>query len=335
MKTRNNGFILFTVLMIIVLLTALLVRFNYASRGNLRSVNNFTRQIQALNCARAGLNIAMATVSKNSDPASNQSLNSMIGQKQIYDVNPGKCTVEIFPENGKLNINALKDKNGRINRRQVDQFLRLIDLLNSNNHGDKRISYSLAPAIIDWTDPDNEITQLDFVGRDNRGAESNYYQNLSQKQNCPNRPLETIDELLQVKGITAELLYRNITPDNINNSLTNLLTVYGDDKIDINSAPPTVIQSVSELITSETAKSIIQYRQRNPFSSLSELNNISSLPTDIINALIRSSTTQPARQYYKIVARGDVNEVSKTITAIVKRNSTEEKCEMISYKESR
>ena len=56
----------------------------------------------------------------------------------------------------------------------------------------------LADAILDWIDPDDDPRKL--------GAEIEYYSTVG--YSCKNGPLDTIEELLQVRGMTPELLFR-------------------------------------------------------------------------------------------------------------------------------
>jgi type II secretory pathway component PulK len=57
----------------------------------------------------------------------------------------------------------------------------------------------LAASIIDWRDEDSDVTT--------GGAESESYLLQSQPYQCKNAPLETVDEVLLVKGASEELLY--------------------------------------------------------------------------------------------------------------------------------
>src|SRR5262249_14263324 len=56
-----------------------------------------------------------------------------------------------------------------------------------------------ADAILDWLDTDE-------TPREN-GAESDYYSGLSPPYACKNGPIDTIEELLKVKGVTPQLLF--------------------------------------------------------------------------------------------------------------------------------
>ena len=56
----------------------------------------------------------------------------------------------------------------------------------------------IADAILDWIDPDDEPRQF--------GAEADYYASLASPYAPKNGPLETVEELLLVRGVTPELL---------------------------------------------------------------------------------------------------------------------------------
>ena len=125
----------------------------------------------------------------------------------------------------------------------------------------------LAASIIDWRDTDSEVTT--------GGAEDEYYLLQSNAYHCKNAPLETVDEILLIKGASEEMLYGEDTnlngilddcendgdesdpPDNRNGRLDagfyDYVTVYsveanvdgeGNTRININSA-----SSVSDLQT--------------------------------------------------------------------------------------
>lgn len=57
----------------------------------------------------------------------------------------------------------------------------------------------IADAILDWLDKDEDVR--DF------GAESSYYQGLSPAYSCKNGPMDSLDELLLIRGVTPQLLF--------------------------------------------------------------------------------------------------------------------------------
>ncbi|MHC4641137.1 MAG: type II secretion system minor pseudopilin GspK [Planctomycetota bacterium] len=322
-KTKQEGFIVIVVLCMIICLAVLLVGFNYQSRTNLHAVGDFQKSAQALNCAKAGLNIAIAAIkNKNEDNTNKTSLN-LISRENTFDIGNGSCSIIITEENAKLNVNLLKDKSGKPDSTRIEQVLRLIDLLNKEEGGYSHIGYGLVPAIIDWTDSDDNVTHLPFIKFENTGEESGYYSNLETPYRCRNGSLETTEELLLVKGITQDVFER----------IRDYITVYGDGKININCASKRVIESLSEKMDAALAQIIIDRRKSNPFESIAELRDIPGMTDGIYNTIKKTVTVSPADQYCHVTSRGDIGNNSCTVVAILRKNMKTKNIEVILYKE--
>jgi type II secretory pathway component PulK len=104
----------------------------------------------------------------------------------------------VTDESGKINLNVLLriDPSGKVAH---DALMKLPNM-----------TEDVADAIVDWIDPDDEPRA--------NGAESSYYQGLSPSYRCKNGPLDSLEELLLVRGVTPELLFgsdrnRNGAPD--------------------------------------------------------------------------------------------------------------------------
>lgn len=337
-RSQRQGFVLITVLVIVVLLTALLLQFNSTSRANVYAVNSFSDRLQALNCARAGLNVALAAVKADPDLKTNASLRNLLTDELTLDLAPGSCRLTLVAENGKLNINLLKDRKNHLDRAKIDQFLRLIDLLNAHRKSVpqlKPISYALAPALIDWTDADDQITRLPFVTSNNIGAESGYYLRTPQRLTCKNLPFDITEELLSVQGMTPEIFYGPPTDKSPNTArgMRDYLTVYGDGLIDLNAASPLIIQSLSEHITAPLAQMIVARRKFEPFTEVSQLRDFPGITPAIYSKLSPLLTTNPTDTWYRVTASGVANQATTTITAVISRSSDSNKVEIIHYRE--
>lgn len=152
----------------------------------------------------------------------------------------------------------------------------------------------LAASIIDWRDEDSDVTT--------GGAESEYYLLQSEGYQCKNLPLETVDEILLIKGASEELLYGEDTnlngylddhendgdesepPDNHNGRLDagfyDYVTVYsveanvdaaGGTRININdaSARSTLQTAIQEAVKEDRALEIMTRVSTNPnYSSI-------------------------------------------------------------------
>jgi hypothetical protein len=95
----------------------------------------------------------------------------------------------VSDEAGKLNLNALMiaDRSGKIAH---DALMAL-----------PYMTEEVANAILDWIDADDKART--------NGAEDEYYQTLQPAYHCKNAPLDSLEELLLVRGVTPELLFGN------------------------------------------------------------------------------------------------------------------------------
>ena len=323
-KTRQNGFVVVVVLSMVSVLAVLLLGFNYMSRKSLIAVEDFQKSQQAINCARAGLNIAIAAIRSSEDVCTDKKLAELLSEKTFFSVGDGSCSVTIIDESSKLNVNLLKDKDGKMNLARVSQLLRIIDVLNRPAFIEKdlpRIGYGIVPAIIDWIDTDDEVTYLSFIQQENLGAESDSY--LDRNYPCKNNLLETTDELLPVKGVTPEVFER----------IYNYVTVKGDGKININSASKAVIESLSEKMDAAVAQVIVERRKVKPFGSVMELRDVSGMTDDIYYSIKDMVTISPQDPYYLVRSSGRVGQVDCTIVALLRKNTQDKMVDVILYKE--
>ncbi len=314
---------LIVVLYMVVLLGVILFGFNYTSRMQLHNVDRLRKSVWALNCARAGLNIAIAVIRDTGDVQMNKMLPILSSGGKTFDVCGKVCSLEIIEENGKLNVNMLKNKNGRLNRTAIEQLLRLIDLLNQEHADYSYISYNLVPSIIDWTDGDDKVTHLSFVESENSGAESAYYEQLSPSCKCKNSLLDTIEELLLVRAMTPEIFER----------MRDYITVYGNGRININCASKRVIQCLSEKMDAALAQVIIDRRKIKPFESVAELRDVAGMTDSIYNTIKQTVTVSSVEGYYNVTSRGSVDGLDYSIDATLRKNTKTKSVEVILYKE--
>ncbi len=321
--TYRSGFVVIVVLALVMLLTVLLSGLNYRSRANLHAVDYAFKRIQALNYARSGLNIAIAAIKNTENLYVNKNPLNLLSKEHIFELDNGCCSIALLEESGKLNVNLLKEKSGKLNRARINQMLRLIDLLNQQRRLDLPISYSLVPAIIDWIDSDDEVTCLSFVTHNNLGVESDYYGNLDPPYHCKNEPLVAIDELLLVKAMTLQIL----------DLMRDYITVYGNGKTNVNCAPKPVIQSLSEKMDPALAQMIVDRRKIKSFENIAELRHVPGMTDDIYSAISKIITVSPEEQYYSVTSLGDCDGLRCTIVAILTRNPTTKSVDVILYKE--
>jgi general secretion pathway protein K len=298
--SRNEGFVLVVVICMVMAMTGLVLAFHSRARASVRTADSLRKSVQALCCARSGLGLAAAVI---------RSGGASVEYKTSIDLGDGSCRMELSDEQGKLNLNQLTDPNGRPDRTRIDQVLRLIDLTHRDDAGGP-IGYGIVPAIIDWIDEDDRTTCLDFIERQNTGAESDYYLGREPPYRCANRPLETPEELLYV-------------------------TVYGDGRININTAPRRVIESLCEQMDPALTQGIVDRRRVRPFRSLEEVRQVPGMTAVVYDRIHRLITVESAGLYYRLQAYGQVDNLSRTVSAILRKNTGDGTVDIVGYREDR
>ncbi len=157
--------------------------------------------------------------------------------KNPYSVEIGDvvCDVYISSENGKLNINAIDEKNREI----FTNFLTKIDVDTIN-------ADIITDSMLDWKDAD-DLTHIN-------GAEDGYYESLPDPYSSKDALFSSIEEMALIRGVTLEI-FENIR---------NYITVYGDNKISINVniASKEILSSILGL-NEEVVDDLILYIEEN------------------------------------------------------------------------
>lgn len=107
------------------------------------------------------------------------------------------------------------------------------------------IGDDIADAVIDWRDEDDVPLP--------QGAEDIYYMNLTPPYHCKDSPIESMEEMLLIKGITPQVVQ----------AISPLTTIYGHGRLNINTAPEEVLKIFFSALEypASLADRIIFYRQ--------------------------------------------------------------------------
>jgi type II secretory pathway component PulK len=161
---------------------------------------------------------------------------------------------------------------------------------------------SLAAAVVDWRDADDQPTNLNGA----LGAESDYYEALNPPYSAKNAPFDTVDELLLVRGMTPEILYGigaqtpnpltgGTSAGNLMESatpLSEMLTTYSRERNVASDGTPRVNIKTASLedlqqklgLTRQQAQRIVNGRGQNG----ANLNSIADLLNTVTYGLTRS-----------------------------------------------
>jgi general secretion pathway protein K len=228
--------------------------------------------------------------------------------------------LEITDLAGHLQINSLVRKKsgegkrglpakGRNPENQAEKILYRLLLSGSFAVSSEMQAQQLVDALVDWMDADDRESD--------NGAEDSYYRSLDPPYGCKNGPIEFIEELLLVKGMTPDLLFGTTTTK----GLADYLTVFGNNgKININTAPRLILKSLDPLISDDLIDRLDTFRRdaRNAarLADPEWYKNIDGWPGDIViyeNMLTIEST------YFQIIGTGRSDNLEKRMTAVVER----------------
>jgi type II secretory pathway component PulK len=291
---RRRGFVLIAVLVIVVILSLAAYQFSEFMTAEYKAADSYTRSAQARAAAQSGIAYAAVLLSNqdaftntlNSNPYDNSSAFSGILVRSddsprhqarfsiIAPLSPDESATNTQPyrngvldEGGKINLNALMqlDPSGQV----LHDMLMLLP----------NMTEEIANAILDWLDPDDDPRAS--------GAESDYYSALNPPYRAKNGPLETLEELLYVRGVTPQLLFGNdlnrngiLDPEEddgsgvLDRGWSAYLTVYsreqnlasdGTPRIYVNDSDlNTLYDNLSTAVGQDLANYIIAYRMYGP-----------------------------------------------------------------------
>lgn len=152
----------------------------------------------------------------------------------------GFITGNIIDLQGRFNINNLIEGD-KVNTASFNQFQRLLESL--------ELDKDLAQAVVDWLDKNIDATA-------SAGAEDDYYMGLEVPYRAGNRIMVSVSELRLVRGFD-QATYEKIAP------FVTALPVR--TTINVNTAPPEVLASISDVIKKQTAADLVEERKEQPF----------------------------------------------------------------------
>lgn len=318
---HSRGVALLMVLWIVTILTVVVLEFSFAMRTEVNIAKNFKEELQLYSMAQGGVQRAVVEMVLKQDTRLQQLKKTLktdelapekkewVADGRPYTVpfDQGECELRVMSESGKININTVSE----MTLRKIVGNLGL----------EENTRDIVVDSILDWIDPD------DF--RRINGTENDYYQSLKEPYNCKNGFLDSIEELLLVRGVTPELFYGNKgmkttveAPKSYGIGLKDIFSVYAPgEQIDINSASSIVLRFALG-IPDNVAQKIVKAREEKAFENILDLRRrvpeYASLP--LVQEIERLIVTQSITSYYTIEsrARKKGERASRGIKAIVK-----------------
>ena len=303
---QARGVALIMVLWVITILSVIALEFCFAMRTEVNITKNFKEEVELYAIAEGGVHRAIAELVLKHDSRIQQMRKGLKGEEippekkewvtdgRLYSLSSdqGVNELRIMGEAGKVNINIISEKTLR-------KILTQLGL-----EGETRDI--AADSILDWRDPD-DFTHVN-------GAEKDYYQSLKEPYTCKNGNLDSVEELLLVRGVTPELFYgrkaikkeegaaEGPAVDRI--GLKDIFSIYSlGEQIDINCATLPVLRVVLG-IPKDIARRVVKAREEKPFEHQQDLLQRVPELTPSMGEIAPLVTYQSALPYYTIESRG-------------------------------
>jgi general secretion pathway protein K len=290
-RRDESGVALVIALVVVVLLTAMVVEFSFRTNVEASLTANRDAQFQAYLAAKSAVAEAIGLLATDLlDSTENEGAE----YDSFWDATPwaaginGKQMNDAFmragidDECGKINLNALllppdiEQLDDREDAPPPEENQWLIETLRVFLlQRDPELEDDPIDAILDWldyNDMDDERTS---------GAEAEYYEGLENPYPIKNGPMDSLEELLLIKGITPKLYFGNPKADPPILPLDHYLTVHGDPlgRINANTAEPEVVYAAVDGYAAgggdanvDAAHAIIQRQMdQQPFMDVAEL----------------------------------------------------------------
>lgn len=284
-RRARDGFVILAVLIVVVVLSLAAYRFTDLMTAEYRAAARSGDAAQARLAARSGVYYAAAMLA---DPGS---LNGDLGGNPYAEgsfsppvVKPGDhprqearfALVAVYPDGSggyEQRYGCVIDEASRLNVNTLIQLDPSGQVLYDALMTLPNMTAEVAAAIVDWVDEDDDARE--------GGAESDYYLGLGSPYRAKNGPLNSIEELLLVRGVTPQVLYgsdrnRNGQDDDggsgtFDRGLADFLTVYGRElnvdsqgqlRTNLNEADdlPGLYQKLSGRVPQELADFIMAYK---------------------------------------------------------------------------
>jgi len=187
----RKAFVLLTVLVVIAFLALAAYRYNDLMRSEYLASHGAQRSAESRALAESGLNYSMAVLFAGQGQLA-------VNTSQSLEVDPANSSplkgsfqiIQVEEESAKLNLNSLLDLDS-----SGDTLRQVLEKVQSTI---PEMTGDVIAAIIDWMDEDDDLEE--------QGAETEYYMALDPPYRAKNAPVDSIEELLLVRGVTPALL---------------------------------------------------------------------------------------------------------------------------------
>ncbi len=318
---NNRGVALILTIMIVSLIVTLSLEFNRTMRTHIASASNVGQGLKALYAAKSGISFGLALLEQ--DPKGVDSFYDDWADAEVLEkigagskglLGGGSFKLEIADASGKIPINQLAEKD--------TAWLKVFErFLERNDFGlDQEKVSTIVYSVANWVDKDD-------AGRSPFDeSEDDYYMSLENPYHCKNGPIDAVEELRLVKGMGL-----NDLPEEVFSQIAIHISVFGDKKVNINTADPMILVALHGNMTQEMAQAIVDGREtldEGQLGSSSWYHEV-GVPKDIV---ISKEIIKTRSEHFRISSKGLFGDMTKKVVAEVRRNPDKDEMRILSWK---
>lgn len=285
---ERDGVALVLALVFVVLLAVIVTEFTYGMQVDATLINQKSTETEAILAGRSAIALSMSVLAADliigEEEARGQpgvgvydSLDEpWASGTPVVDYNDVMVAIQIVDEYSKINLNALIYEDSSGQEVEFEPLVEAVRYIFEQRSDDA----DPTDAILDWLDSDDEPRP--------DGFERDYYEKLDPPIAIKNGPMDSIEELLLIPGVSQEMYFaeyeEELDPPLL--AFADVFTVHGhpEGRVNVNTASVDVLEAMFAgasvtMGTSGSAEAILQRREEvGPFMSREELRSDGLLP---------------------------------------------------------
>jgi general secretion pathway protein K len=291
---RQRGMAIITAVLVVALVASAASFMAWQQQLWVRQVENLNQQAQSQVVVMAALQWARSVLAQDARDNTVDHLDEgWASALAPLPVEGGELTGGVSDQQGLFNLNSLV-RAGKTSASDVAVFRKLLELL--------QLSPDLAGAVVDWIDPDFEVT---YPG----GAEDMVYLALDPAYRAANRALTTVDGLARLKGFDAETIER----------LRPFVTALPQPTtINLNTAPAEVLAASIADLSLQQAQALVNARKGQHFTEVADFR--ARLPESVKQ--VNDAVLGVASRYFLVSGHARFGRAKVGYAALLERDAT-------------
>lgn len=291
---RQRGMAVITAILVVALVASAASFMAWQQQLWVRQVENLNERAQSRAVVLAALQWARSALAQDARDNNVDHLGEGWAQPLTpLPVEGGELAGSVADQQGRFNLNSLV-RGGKTSATDLAVFRKLLELL--------QLPPDLASAVVDWIDPDAEVT---YPG----GAEDMDYLALDPPYRAGNRALTTVDGLARLKGFDAATLER----------LRPFVTALPlPTPVNVNTAPAEVLAAAIADLPLDQAHALVAARKGQPFTDLADFR--ARLPKTVTQ--VNETVLSVGSRYFLVSGHARFGRAKVGYEALLERETT-------------